>query len=78
MKNKNSISYLLSRLNEISEKLENEETEIETSLELYEEGMKIASETYRKLKEAELKVKTIQENFEKNNNNSEAASLFNS
>jgi len=60
----------LRRLEQISGKLAAENTGLEESINLYEEGIILAKECYNKLKEAELKVinlrSGIEEIFNKN------------
>ncbi len=55
-KNDKSFEELLLRLEEISEKLENEEIGLDESIKLYEEGINISKNCYNKLKDAELKI----------------------
>lgn len=49
----------LKRLQEISELLESDEIALDTSIKLYEEGMKLSKECYKILEEAELKVQEL-------------------
>ncbi|MGD8782297.1 MAG: exodeoxyribonuclease VII small subunit [Ignavibacteria bacterium] len=51
-----SFEESLSRLQEISEILENPEVDLEESIKLYEEGIKLSKICYTKLDKAELKV----------------------
>ncbi|NWF49244.1 MAG: exodeoxyribonuclease VII small subunit [Ignavibacteriaceae bacterium] len=53
---KNNFESKLTRLEEISEKLESENIGLETSIELYEEGVKLSMECITALKNAELKI----------------------
>ena len=55
----------LLRLKEISEKLEGNEVGLDDSIKLYEEGVKLAKECYTKLSEAELKIKELKSELEK-------------
>ncbi|MAT59133.1 MAG: exodeoxyribonuclease VII small subunit [Melioribacteraceae bacterium] len=54
-KNEKSFEELLQRLEEISEKLE-EDIGLDESIKLYEEGINISKICYSKLKDAELKI----------------------
>ncbi len=54
-KNEKSFEELLQRLEEISEKLE-EDIGLNESIKLYEEGINISKICYSKLKDAELKI----------------------
>mgnify|MGYP002639488740 CR=1 FL=1 len=56
----------LIRLKEISDLLENEDTGLEESIKLYEEGVKLAKVCNTTLKEAELKIKELKSDLEKN------------
>lgn len=47
------------RLTEIAAKLEEKDISLEKSIELYEEGAKLAAICYEKLKDAELKISQI-------------------
>ena len=60
-KNEKSFDFemTLKRLEEIVEKLENENTPLEKSVELFEEGKKLSSKCLKRLKEIEQKVKII-------------------
>ncbi len=49
----------LRRLKEISEIIEGNEIGLEDSIKLYEEGVKLAKESYTTLAEAELKIKEL-------------------
>ncbi len=60
---------LLQRLEEISIQLESEEVGLEKSVELYEEGTKLAKKCYDILRTAELKVTKLKESLEKDLNN---------
>ncbi len=56
---KASIEQALKRLEEIVQTLESEEVELEKSLKLFEEGVRLADEIKKKLTESELKVKKV-------------------
>jgi len=56
----------LIRLKEISDLLENEDTGLEESIKLYEEGVKLAKVCNTTLTEAELKIKELKSDLEKN------------
>lgn len=60
----------LKRLEEISELLESEESGLEKSIELYEEGIKLSKYCYTVLKEAELKVTELKKEIENDLTNS--------
>jgi len=59
-----SIEARLRRLEEIVQQLESEEVELERSLALFEEGVRLASEVKRALEESRLRVKQILEGEE--------------
>ncbi len=54
----------LRRLEEISELLENEETGLDETIKLYEEGIELAKICYDALQKAELKVTELQQKLE--------------
>ncbi len=54
----------LARLEEIVRQLENEQLALEQSLELFEEGVKLADQIQKKLHEAQLRVKRVLEEAE--------------
>lgn len=58
-KNEKTFENFLSRLEEISDKLENEEIGLDESIKLYEEGINISKICYTKLKDAELKINEL-------------------
>ncbi len=62
---KKSFEDSLLRLKEISELLEDEETGLDESIKLYEEGVKLAKQCYYTLAEAELKIKELKADLEK-------------
>jgi exodeoxyribonuclease VII small subunit len=51
----------LDRLNEIVEKIENETLPLETSIALYQEGLKLIRELEKELKDAEKKIGEFKE-----------------
>lgn len=55
----NSIENSMKRLEEISKLMESGNLSLDESLKLYEEGAKIVSVCYKKLNDAELKIKQI-------------------
>lgn len=67
MSKKKELSFeeSLNRLQEISDLLESEETGLEKSIELYEEGIKLSKYCYSVLKDAELKVTELKKEIEK-------------
>ncbi|MEK7819225.1 MAG: exodeoxyribonuclease VII small subunit [Bacteroidota bacterium] len=56
---KNNFESQLNRLQEIVEQLEGGEISLDESLQLFEEAIKISSESYDYLNNAELKVKQL-------------------
>jgi exodeoxyribonuclease VII small subunit len=68
-KNKN-FEESLNRLQEISELLDSEDVSLEDSIKLYEEGIRLSKECYSILDKAELKVKTLNDELEKELNKS--------
>jgi exodeoxyribonuclease VII small subunit len=65
MEKKNlKIEPALTRLEEIVRQLENEQISLEESLELFEEGVKLADSLQKRLSEAQLRVKKILEEAE--------------
>ncbi len=56
----------LARLEEISSLLEDENVPLDEVLKLYEEGIKLTKICQTKLKEAELKIKKLDEELEEN------------
>lgn len=54
----------LARLEEIVRQLENEQISLEQSLELFEEGVKLADSIQKRLSEAQLRVKKVLEEAE--------------
>ena len=68
MENKGNmkIEDAMKRLEEIADVLQNGELELDESLKLYEEGVKLAKECENKLKKAELKFKEISDSGKEN------------
>ncbi len=65
MEKKNlKIEPALARLEEIVRQLENEQISLEESLELFEEGVKLADSIQKRLSEAQLRVKKVLEEAE--------------
>lgn len=62
---KRSFEDSLLRLKEISALLEDEETGLDESIKLYEEGVKLAKKCYSTLSEAELKINELKADLEK-------------
>ena len=60
-KDKNNFEKNLHKLEEIVEKLENGEVDLEESVKLYEEGMRLKKVCEEKLKSIELQIKIIKE-----------------
>ncbi len=58
------IEPALARLEEIVRQLENEQISLEESLELFEEGVKLADAIQKRLSEAQLRVKKVLEEAE--------------
>ncbi len=58
------IEPALARLEEIVRQLENEQISLEESLELFEEGVKLADSIQKRLSEAQLRVKKVIEEAE--------------
>lgn len=65
MKQKMTFEKAVARLEEIVAQMETGETTLEESLKLFEEGSALSSLCYRKLSEAEQKVRKIEELNEK-------------
>lgn len=59
MKDNNKFEVKLKRLEEIAEKLERQDIDIEESLNLFQEGMKLGKECKKILEEIELKVQKV-------------------
>jgi exodeoxyribonuclease VII small subunit len=63
-KNINTFETELSRLQEISSLLDNDELELEKAISLYEEGIELSQSCLRTLKDAELKITEIKKKLE--------------
>jgi exodeoxyribonuclease VII small subunit len=63
-KNINTFEAELSRLQEISALLDNDELELEKALSLYEEGIELSQSCLRTLKDAELKITEIKKKLD--------------
>ncbi|MEI7812037.1 MAG: exodeoxyribonuclease VII small subunit [Ignavibacteria bacterium] len=63
-KNENSFEESLSRLDEISRRLDSEAIGLDEAVSLYEEGIKLSKQCYQQLKEAELKITTLRKTLE--------------
>ena len=63
-KNINTFETELSRLQEISALLDNDELELEKAITLYEEGIELSHSCLKTLKEAELKITEIKKKLE--------------
>jgi exodeoxyribonuclease VII small subunit len=63
-KNINTFETELSRLQEISNLLDNDELDLETSLKLYEEGVELSRSCIQTLKEAEVKITEIKKKLD--------------
>ena len=68
MKQKMTFEKAVARLEEIVAQMETGETTLEESLKLFEEGSALSSLCYRKLSEAEQKIREIEELNEKEGN----------
>jgi exodeoxyribonuclease VII small subunit len=62
--NINTFESELSRLQEISVLLDNDELDLDTAMKLYEEGVELSHSCIKTLKEAELKVTEIKKKLE--------------
>lgn len=67
-KSADSIEEKLKRLEIITSILEDSETTLEDSIELFEEGAKLSKECFTILEKAELKITTLKKNLDKINN----------
>jgi exodeoxyribonuclease VII small subunit len=63
-KNKNSFEKNISRLQEISELLENENIGLDMAISLYEEGVNLSKSCIEELKKAELRITQIKASAE--------------
>ena len=64
-KNINTFETELSRLQEISNLLDNDELDLETALKLYEEGVELSRSCIQTLKEAEVRITEIKKKLDK-------------
>ena len=64
-KNINTFETELSRLQEISDLLDNDELELETAMKLYEEGVELSRSCIQTLKEAEVRITEIKKKLDK-------------
>ena len=64
-KNINTFETELSRLQEISDLLDNDELDLETAMKLYEEGVELSSSCIQTLKEAEVRITEIKKKLDK-------------
>ncbi len=70
-KSAGSIEEKLERLEAITTTLEDSQTSLEKSIELFEEGAKLSKECFAILKKAELKITTLKEDLDKINSDAE-------
>ncbi|MDZ7680942.1 MAG: exodeoxyribonuclease VII small subunit [Fodinibius sp.] len=68
-KERPSFEEALKRLEEIVEKLEDESISLETSIELYEEGIELSKHCTETLEEAELRIQKVAEQHVDENGN---------
>ena len=64
-KNINTFETELSRLQVISNLLDNDELNLETAMKLYEEGVELSSSCIQTLKEAEIRITEIKKKLDK-------------
>jgi exodeoxyribonuclease VII small subunit len=64
-KNINTFETELSRLQEISNLLDNDELDLETAIKLYEEGVELSRSCIQTLKEAEVRITEIKKKLDK-------------
>jgi exodeoxyribonuclease VII small subunit len=64
-KNINTFETELSRLQEISNLLDNDELDLETTLKLFEEGVELSRSCIQTLKEAEVRITEITKKLDK-------------
>ncbi len=62
--NKKTFEESITRLQEIAQILDSQEVDVETSIKLYEEGIVLAKECYKQLKDAELKITNLKKQLE--------------
>jgi exodeoxyribonuclease VII small subunit len=63
-KNINTFETELSRLQEISNLLDNDELDLETAMKLYEEGVELSRSCIQTLKEAEVRITEIKKKLD--------------
>jgi exodeoxyribonuclease VII small subunit len=63
-KNINTFETELSRLQEISNLLDNDELDLETAIKLYEEGVELSRSCIQTLKEAEVRITEIKKKLD--------------
>ena len=66
MANENSFEELFKRLDEIVQEMESEELDLEKSLTLFEEGVKLSANLRDQLSKADQKISELMEKLEKN------------
>ena len=66
MANENSFEELFKRLDEIVQEMESEELDLEKSLTLFEEGVKLSANLRGQLAKADQKISELMEKLEKN------------
>ena len=66
MANEKSFEELFKRLEEIVQEMESEELDLEKSLTLFEEGVKLSANLRGQLSKADQKISELMENLEKN------------
>jgi exodeoxyribonuclease VII small subunit len=64
-KNINTFETELSRLQEISNLLDNDDLDLETAMKLYEEGVELSRSCIQTLKEAEVRITEIKKKLDK-------------
>jgi exodeoxyribonuclease VII small subunit len=64
-KNINTFETELSRLQEISSLLDNDELDLESALKLYDEGVELSRSCIKTLKEAEIRITEIKKKLDK-------------
>jgi exodeoxyribonuclease VII small subunit len=64
-KNINTFETELSRLQEISDLLDNDELDLESAMKFYEEGVELSRSCIQTLKEAEVKITEIKKKLDK-------------
>ncbi len=66
MANENSFEELFKRLDEIVQEMESEELDLEKSLTLFEEGVKLSANLRGQLSKADQKISELMEKLKKN------------